>query len=292
MCNFNSVKGVRDKMSKEKDNKGKLKRTNSVVYVLLALGGIIMIFPFVWMIATSFKQPWDVYNLSIIPPEPTFYNYIRLFRGSSFPRWFLNSFIVGLLVTFSVLFFDSLVGYTLCKFNFKGKRVIFILILSTMMIPTEMLIIPWYIMSNKLGWVNSYWGIMFPGLMTGFGTFLMRQFFQSVPDELLDAGRIDGLNEFQLWWKIAMPLVKPAISALAIFTFLGNWNAFLWPLIVTSQTELYTLPVGLAFFSGEFQTEWEMVMTGASVATIPVLIVFLIFQKQIVEGISLSGLKG
>jgi multiple sugar transport system permease protein len=292
MCNFNSVKGVRDKMSKEKDNKGKLKRTNSVVYVLLALGGIIMIFPFVWMIATSFKQPWDVYNLSIIPPEPTFYNYIRLFRGSSFPRWFLNSFIVGLLVTFSVLFFDSLVGYTLCKFNFKGKRVIFILILSTMMIPTEMLIIPWYIMSNKLGWVNSYWGIMFPGMMTGFGTFLMRQFFQSVPDELLDAGRIDGLNEFQLWWKIAMPLVKPAISALAIFTFLGNWNAFLWPLIVTSQTELYTLPVGLAFFSGEFQTEWEMVMTGASVATIPVLIVFLIFQKQIVEGISLSGLKG
>jgi multiple sugar transport system permease protein len=279
-------------MSKEKDNKGKLKRTNSVVYVLLALGGIIMIFPFVWMIATSFKQPWDVYNLSIIPPEPTFYNYIRLFRGSSFPRWFLNSFIVGLLVTFSVLFFDSLVGYTLCKFNFKGKRVIFILILSTMMIPTEMLIIPWYIMSNKLGWVNSYWGIMFPGMMTGFGTFLMRQFFQSVPDELLDAGRIDGLNEFQLWWKIAMPLVKPAISALAIFTFLGNWNAFLWPLIVTSQTELYTLPVGLAFFSGEFQTEWEMVMTGASVATIPVLIVFLIFQKQIVEGISLSGLKG
>jgi multiple sugar transport system permease protein len=292
MCNFNSVKGVRDKMSKEKDNKGKLKRTNPVVYVLLALGGIIMIFPFVWMIATSFKQPWDVYNLSIIPPEPTFYNYIRLFRGSSFPRWFLNSFIVGLLVTFSVLFFDSLVGYTLCKFNFKGKRVIFILILSTMMIPTEMLIIPWYIMSNKLGWVNSYWGIMFPGMMTGFGTFLMRQFFQGVPDELLDAGRIDGLNEFQLWWKIAMPLVKPAISALAIFTFLGNWNAFLWPLIVTSQTELYTLPVGLAFFSGEFQTEWEMVMTGASVATIPVLIVFLIFQKQIVEGISLSGLKG
>jgi multiple sugar transport system permease protein len=279
-------------MSKEKDNKGKLKRTNPVVYVLLALGGIIMIFPFVWMIATSFKQPWDVYNLSIIPPEPTFYNYIRLFRGSSFPRWFLNSFIVGLLVTFSVLFFDSLVGYTLCKFNFKGKRVIFILILSTMMIPTEMLIIPWYIMSNKLGWVNSYWGIMFPGMMTGFGTFLMRQFFQSVPDELLDAGRIDGLNEFQLWWKIAMPLVKPAISALAIFTFLGNWNAFLWPLIVTSQTELYTLPVGLAFFSGEFQTEWEMVMAGASVATIPVLIVFLIFQKQIVEGISLSGLKG
>jgi len=279
-------------MNKEKNNKGKLKRTNSVVYVLLALGGIIMIFPFVWMIATSFKQPWDVYNLSIIPPEVTFNNYIRLLEGSNFPRWFFNSFVVGTLVTFSVLFFDSLVGYTLCKFNFKGKNIIFILILSTLMIPTEMLVIPWYIMSNKLGWVNTYWGIMFPGIMTGFGTFLMRQFFQGVPDELLDAARIDGLNEFQIWWKVAMPLVKPAISALAIFTFLGNWNAFLWPLIVISKTELYTLPVGLAFFSGEFQTEWEMVMTGASVATIPVLIVFLIFQKQIIKGIALSGLKG
>jgi len=279
-------------MNKEKDNKGKLKRTNPIVYVLLALGGIIMIFPFVWMVATSFKQPWDVFNLSIIPPEVTFSNYIRLFEKSDFPRWFLNSFVVGLLVTFSVLFFDSLVGYTLCKFNFRGKKIIFILILSTMMIPTEMLVIPWYIMSNKWGWVNSYWGIMFPGIMTGFGTFLMRQFFQGVPDELLDAARIDGLNEFQIWRKIAMPLVKPAISALAIFTFLGNWNAFLWPLIVISKTELYTLPVGLAFFSGEFQTEWEMVMTGASVATIPVLIVFLIFQKQIIKGIALSGLKG
>jgi len=279
-------------MNKEKDNKGKLKRTNPIVYVLLALGGIIMIFPFVWMVATSFKQPWDVFNLSIIPPEVTFSNYIRLFGKSDFPRWFLNSFVVGLLVTFSVLFFDSLVGYTLCKFNFRGKKIIFILILSTMMIPTEMLVIPWYIMSNKWGWVNSYWGIMFPGIMTGFGTFLMRQFFQGVPDELLDAARIDGLNEFQIWWKVAMPLVKPAISALAIFTFLGNWNAFLWPLIVISETKLYTLPVGLAFFSGEFQTEWEMVMTGASVATIPVLIVFLIFQKQIIKGIALSGLKG
>lgn len=279
-------------MNKEKDNKGKLKRTNPVVYVLLALGGIIMIFPFVWMVATSFKQPWDVFNLSIIPPEATFNNYIRLFEKSNFPRWFLNSFVVGLLVTFSVLFFDSLVGYTLCKFNFRGKKIIFILILSTMMIPTEMLVIPWYIMSNKWGWVDSYWGIMFPGIMTGFGTFLMRQFFQGVPDELLDAARIDGLNEFQIWWKVAMPLVKPAISALAIFTFLGNWNAFLWPLIVISETKLYTLPVGLAFFSGEFQTEWEMVMTGASVATIPVLIVFLIFQKQIIKGIALSGLKG
>ena len=267
-------------------------KKNPLVYIILGVGGLLMVFPFIWMVATSFKQPWDVYSLALIPSEPTLNNYQRLLENSNFVRWFYNSFLVGGLVTLSVLFFDSLVGYTLCKFNFKFQNLIFIVILSTMMIPTEMLVIPWFVMSKGLNWSDTYWGIMFPGIMTGFGTFLMRQFFHSVPDDLIDAGRIDGLNEFQIWWKIALPLVKPAISALAIFTFLGNWNAFLWPLIVTSDYNLYTLPVGLAFFSGEFQTEWEMVMTGASVATIPVLIVFLIFQKQIVRGIALTGLKG
>ena len=161
-----------------------------------------------------------------------------------------------------------------------------------MMIPTEMLVIPWFIMSNDLGWANTYWGIIFPGMMSGFGTFLMRQFFDSVPNDLIDAGRIDGLNEFDIWRRICMPLVKPALSALAIFTFVGNWNAFLWPLIVINDIYKYTLPVGLSFFNGEFQTEWEMVMTGASVATIPVLIIYLIFQKQIIKGIALTGIKG
>jgi multiple sugar transport system permease protein len=160
------------------------------------------------------------------------------------------------------------------------------------MIPTEMLVIPWFIMSNKLGWMDTYWGIVFPGMMSGFGTFLMRQFFDSVPDDLLDAGRIDGLNEFSIFNLIALPLVKAALAALAIFTFVGNWNAFLWPLIVSNDIDMYTLPVGLSFFSGEFQTEWEMVMTGASVATIPVLIIYLIFQKQIINGIALTGVKG
>ncbi len=292
MSDLQVEKGIKKIVETDNGGKSSLNKTNPMVYIILGILGLLMIFPFVWMIATSFKQPWDIYNLSIIPPQPTLNNYLRLIDNSNFPRWFLNSFIVSICVTLSVLFFDSLVGYTLCKFKFKGKKVIFIMILSTMMIPTEMLVIPWYIMSNSFGWVNTYWGIMFPGIMTGFGTFLMRQFFQSVPDDLLDAGRIDGLNELQIWWKIAMPLVKPAISALAIFTFLGNWNAFLWPLIVSSETGLYTLPVGLSFFSGEFQTEWEMVMTGASVATVPVLIVFLIFQRQIVKGIALTGMKG
>ena len=199
---------------------------------------------------------------------------------------------VSTVSTLSVLFFDSLVGYTLAKFRFRGRGVVFVLILSTLMIPTEMLVIPWYVMAKSMGWLDTLWGIMFPGLMCGFGVFLMRQFFLGVPDALLDAARIDGLGEFRIFWEVALPLVAPALSALAIFAFLVNWTAFLWPLIVTTSPGLYTVPVGLASLSGEFQTDWEMIMTGASIATIPTLLVFIVLQRNIIRGIMLTGLKG
>jgi len=263
-----------------------------VTWTLLFLGGVVMVLPFVFMVTTSFKFNNEIYELSLIPREPTIENYIFLFQETNFARWFFNSLFIATATTVSVLFFDSLVGYTLCKFRFRGRPVVFVLILSTLMIPTEMLVIPWYIMSRDFGWLNSYWGIMFPGLMTGFGTFLMRQFFESIPDDFLDAARIDGLNEFQIWWEIAMPLVTPALAALAIFVFLGNWTAFLWPLIVTNSAELFTIPVGFASFSGEFNTEWELIMTGASIATLPTLLIFIIFQKFIIRGVMLAGLKG
>ncbi|HEV8675545.1 MAG TPA: carbohydrate ABC transporter permease [Methylomirabilota bacterium] len=263
-----------------------------VVWLLLFLGGVLMVLPFVYMLSTSLKPNVEVYELSLLPRAPTLDNYRRLAGASGFPRWFLNSLVIATVTTISVLFFDSLVGYTLAKFRFRGRWLVFVAILSTLMIPTEMLVLPWYVMSRKLGWLDSYWGIMFPGMMTGFGTFLMKQFFEGVPDELIDAGRVDGLGEFQIWWRVALPLVSSALSALAIFTFLGNWTAFLWPLIVTTNRELYTLPVGLASFSGEFQTEWEMVMTGASVATLPMLLVFIALQRYIVRGVMLAGLKG
>ena len=266
--------------------------TRAVVWLLLLAGGILMVMPFVYMLSTSLKSNAEVYELSLLPRAPTLDNYRRLTGASGFPRWFLNSLAIAAVTTVSVLFFDSLVGYTLAKFRFRGRRIVFLAILSTLMIPTEMLVLPWYVMSKNLGWLDTYWGIMFPGMMTGFGTFLMKQFFESVPDELLEAGRVDGLGEFQIWWRIAMPLVGPALSALAIFTFLGNWTAFLWPLIVTTRRELYTLPVGFASFSGEFQREWEMVMAGASVATLPVLFVFILLQKYIVRGVMLTGIKG
>lgn len=274
---------------------GRRSRTILSAYFLLFLGAVVMVTPFVWMILTSVKPAPELVNFSFFPQNPTLQNYINVLNTSSFERWYLNSVLVATFSTTSVVFFDSLVGYTLNKFDFPGKNLIFIGMLGTLMIPTEMLIIPWYTMSVKWGWhvgYAQYWGIAFPGVITAAGIFLMRQFFDSVPNELLDAARMDGMNEFGIWWRIAVPLVKPAMAALAIFNFIGNWNAYLWPLIVANSRSFYTLPVGLSFFRGESTTHWEKIMTAASLASIPLLIVFLIFQRQIIKGIALTGLKG
>jgi multiple sugar transport system permease protein len=263
-----------------------------VAWTLLFLGGVVMVTPIVFMLSTSLKDASQVYDLRLIPRDPTLRNYVDVLADGRFFRWFINSFIVATATCLSNVFFDSLVGYTLAKFTFRGRYLVFIAILSTLMIPTEMLVIPWYLMARDFGWLDTYWGIMFPGMMTAFGTFLMKQFFETVPDDFLEAARIDGLNEFAIWWKVAVPLVTPAISALAIFVFLGNWTAFIWPLIVTTSKELYTLPVGISSFSVEASIQWEKIMTGASLATIPTLVVFLVLQRFIVRGVVLAGLKG
>ncbi len=269
--------------------------TMLMAYVLLSLGAAVMIVPFLWMLLTSLKPATELVQFSFLPKQPTLENYRLVLTTSSFGRWYFNSLLIATISTLSVAFFDSLVGYTLNKFEFPGKNLIFLGILATLMVPTEMLIIPWYTMSVQWGWhqgAMQYWGIVFPGVITAVGIFLMRQFFDGVPNELLDAARMDGLHEFGIWWRVAMPLVKPALAALCIFNFIGNWNAYLWPLIIASARAYYTLPVGLSFFRGESTTQWEKIMTGASLATVPLLIVFIIFQRQIIKGIALTGLKG
>jgi multiple sugar transport system permease protein len=260
-------------------------------WLLLFIGGVLMVMPIAYMLSASLKWPHEIYNVSLIPDEPTLDNYRYVLEDGRFYLWFWNSLIIATITTVSNVLFDSLVGYTLCKFRFPGRQIVFIAILSTLMIPTEMLVIPWYLMSQSFGWLDSYWGIMFPGLMTAFGTFLMKQFFETVPDDFIEAARIDGLNELQIWWTVAMPLVKPALAALAIFVFLGNWTAFIWPLIVTNSVEMYTLPVGLSNFGDEANVAWELIMTGAAISTIPTLVVFLIFQRFIIRGVVMAGLK-
>ncbi|HRP47862.1 MAG TPA: carbohydrate ABC transporter permease [Trueperaceae bacterium] len=263
-----------------------------VAYVLLAIGSVVMAFPFVWMILSAFKPLKEIFRFGFWPQVWTLANFQEVILHTQFPRWFLNSLIVAGISTVSVLFFASLVGYTLTRLRFPGRNFIFLLILSTLMIPTEMLVIPWYVMSTEYGWVNTFWGIAFPGLIPAFGVFLMRQFCETLPRDLFDAGRVDGVSEFGLFWRVGLPLVGPGLAALGIFNFVGNWNAYLWPLIVAKSPSMRTIPVGVAFFSGEAGTEWNLIMAAAALAVIPVLLVFFIFQRQIIEGVVLTGVKG
>ncbi len=266
-----------------------------LVYILLTAGALVMVTPFLWMLITSFKPAPELVEFAWWPKSPTLANYQRVLATSNFVRWYFNSVLVALFSTTCVVLFDSLVGYTLCKFEFPGKTLIFVGILATLMVPTEMLIIPWFDMSVRFHWnegIAQYWGIAFPGVITAAGVFLMRQFFNGVPNELLDAARMDGMSEFGIWVRIGVPLTKSAMAALAIFNFIGNWNAYLWPLIIASQREYYTLPVGLSFFRGESTTEWEKIMTASSLASIPLLCVFMVFQRNIIAGVALTGLKG
>jgi len=264
-----------------------------VIYLLLAFGVGVMLFPFLWMVATSFKLPQDVYNLRLIPETITFDNYAAIFKKAPFAAWIKNTLIISLIATVTVLIFDTAAGYVLAKFSFAGKQLIFLLIISTLMVPTEMLIIPWYLIANNLGWSDTYWGVLFPGIITAFGIFLMRQFMDSIPSDLLDAARIDGLNEWRILLHIAIPLVKPAIITLIILTFIGNWNQFIWPLIVLQTEEKFTMPVGIVYFSSELKdtSNWILIMAGTTISIAPLIIIFLIFQKQIIRGIALSGMK-
>jgi multiple sugar transport system permease protein len=275
--------------------KRKLNLTNLVIHGVLWVFIVIVAFPFVWMILSSFKSLPDFYTFSFLPHHIDWSAYQYIFTNTLYLRWYLNSIIVAVSVTVSCLIFDSLAGYALAKYSFPGAKLVFILILSTMMVPTEMLVIPWYVMGTKFNWVDTYWGIMFPGMIEAFGVFLMRQFMLGIPNDLLDAARIDGMSEFRIWWRIALPQVKPALSALGILTFLGNWNAYLWPVIATATDPMRTLPVGISLYAtadsgGGFQ--WNTIMAMSTLAVLPIIIVFLIFQRHIIEGISLTGVKG
>ena len=267
------------------------KMANVMAYILLSIGAIGMLVPFFWMIATSMKTASEILKPQFFPANPTLENYQTVLTRTLFPTWYVNSLLAAAASTISVAFFDSLAGYVFAKFNFPLKRVFFLLILASLMVPTEMLVIPWFIMATGARLQDTLLGIIFPGLITATGVFMMRQSFYGVPDELLDAARIDGMNEFGIFTRIAWPLVKPAVAAISIFNFLGNWNAFLWPLIVTSKRITMTLPVGLSFFSGEAGSDWHLIMTGATLSTVPLLIVFLFMQKQIIQGVALTGMK-
>jgi multiple sugar transport system permease protein len=265
-----------------------------VLYSVLILAALLFLFPYIWMGTSTFKSETEIsaFPPTLFPQAPTMQSVIDAWEKINLKRFFINSLIVtGIVVPLSVLI-SAWLGFVWNKYQFRFKEPIFYLILATMMIPAPLLLIPHYQVVLWLGWLNTYQALIVPGLLTPYGIFLMRQFMNAVPDELLNAARIDGASEPRLFIQVVLPLVAPSMAALGIIQFVGNWSNLLWPLVVTTKPDLYTIPVGLATFSGEYERNFGVQNAGAFIATIPVIIAFLFFQKYIIEGISLTGLKG
>ena len=263
------------------------------IHLLLFLGLAITLAPFIWMISTSFKSSESVFTFppQWIPKHPTIEQYQTLFREVNFLQFFKNSVIVAFGITLFSLFLNSLGGFAFAKHKFPGREKIFALLLATMMVPGQITMIPVFLMLKTVGLINSYWGLIIPAGASAFGIFLMRQFITTIPTDLIESARIDGCSEFRIYWTIILPLCKPVIAALGIFTFMGSWNAFLWPLIVMIKENMYTLPVALANLSGQHATKFGLLMAGAVVVVIPVLIVFIIAQRYVIKGVAVTGLK-
>jgi multiple sugar transport system permease protein len=272
----------------------KLTLFDSLKWTLLIAGAASMLFPFFWMVVTSIKIPQEVlsYPPILIPHQVTFERYRRILVELNFVRYFFNSTYISVIVTFGVLFTSAILGYVFAKFSFRGKGVLFVGILSTMMIPFPVLMIPLYLLLGKISLTDSHLAIILPSLFNTFGVFLMKQFMETIPSEFLEAGRIDGASEFRIFYQLILPQTKPALAALAIFSFMWQWDSYLWPLIALSSDNNFTLPLGLAMFSNQYWTDIGLVMAGATVSVIPVIIVFLFMQNKFVEGITMTGMKG
>ncbi len=264
------------------------------VHAGLIAGGVVMVLPFVWMVSTSLKAPEQVFTYppQWLPHPPLWQNYSQTVSVMPFGRFYLNSLVVAVCVTGLQLLTSSLAAFAFARLRFKGREALFLLYLATLMIPFQVTMIPNFILIRFLGWYNSYQALILPPAFSAFSTFLLRQYFLGIPRDFDDAARLDGASSFWIWWRIIMPLSGPVIAALTIFTFLNTWNDFLWPLVVTNSLDMRTLPVGLSAFQGQFKVEWNLLMAGSVIATLPVLIVYIIGQKSFTEGITLSGLSG
>ena len=266
---------------------------NIIIYSFLIFGVISMAVPYVWMLVTSFKPLAEVqtYPPSFFIKDPTIKPYQDLFRLIPMGRYLLNSIFVAATVTVSNLFFCSLAGYAFAKHKFWGRDKIFIMILCSLMIPWQVNLIPGFVIIKELGWINMYYALIVPVMAGAFGIFLCRQFIISIPDDLLDAAKMDGCGEFKIYRLIIFPLIKPVLATLAIFTFLQQWNNFVWPLVVIKSSSMRTVPLALNVLNGQFGTNFAMVMAGAVIATLPMLIIFVSFQKYLIKGIALTMLK-
>jgi len=268
------------------------------VLALLGVGAltVVWLLPIVWIATTSLKLVPEIIQLPIrwFPMHPSTHNFevaLTTNRTASIERAFLNSTIVATAETLVTLVIDAMAGYALARLQFPGRNVIFVVVVASIMVPFQVTLVPLYVMFEQANWLNTYQALILPGLSRAFGVFLMRQFFLALPKDLSDAARIDGAGPLMVFTRVALPLVRPALAALGIFTFLRSWNEFTWPLIAISTNRMMTLPVALSRLLSSFQVEYGIVMAGATMAALPLIIVFFVMQRQIIQGVALTGMK-
>ena len=265
----------------------------TIAYGFLFFILISMATPFVWMISNTFKEQYEIFQLqpTLIPDEPHLRNYVRLFVEFDFAHHFLNSTFIAVVHTISHLFLASLAGFAFAKYTFPLKNFLFLVLLGSMMVPLYTIFIPLFVLVIRLGLVNSYAGVIIPGVAAAFGIFFMKQSMEAVPGELLDSARIDGASEFRIYRQIALPLVRPALAVLAVLAFMNSWNDFVWPLVVLRSRELQTLPVVMAGMVGMYRMEHGVIMAASLLSTLPILLLFFALQKQFVQGLTVGAIK-
>lgn len=265
-----------------------------MAYVALIALALSMLLPFLWMLSTSLMTDLEVYQYPprLLPAQPRWENYTEAMSYQPFGRYFLNSVLITALAVLGQLFFCSLAAYAFARLQFKWRDKIFALYLATMMVPAMVTLIPVFLIINAFGWMNTYAALITPSLSSVWGIFLLRQFFLTIPKELEEAARIDGASDLMIYWRVVLPLSKPALATLAIFAFMATWRDFLWPLLVTNRTEMRTVEVGIAAFSSQYSVDWTHQMAAAVVVMFPIVLVFFFAQRYFIRGITLTGLKG
>lgn len=264
-----------------------------LVHGFLILASIITATPFFWMISTSFKTPEEIYTFppKFIPSEITLKNYMDLFKGVNFGRPLLNTIIIVLIAPPLSIILNSMAGYAFSKFRFRGRDTLILLLLATMMIPGQMTLIPAYLVVRFLNMLNTYRGIIIPGLVGAGSIFFWRQFIKGIPNEIIESARIDGANELHIYFKIILPLSTPFLITSFVFAFIGAWNSFLWPLIVATDEKMYTLPVAVSIIAGQYGENIGTILAGSTIVVFPILIIFLIAQRYVIRGIAMTGLR-
>lgn len=269
----------------------KLNRRIAVTYAVLVVVSICFLIPLVWGLSASVHANSNLFSdpFSWIPPHIEWSNYSSAWKSGSFGRYVFNSFFIAIIITLGTVIFGQMAGYGLAKFKFTGRNIVFTSILSTLLVPFPAIMVPVFMLTRQIGWVNTYEGVIIPGILTPAAVFLMRQYMLAIPDEVLWSARVDGAGEWKIYWKIVLPLTGPIITAVGVLTFVGSWNNLLWPMVVLSKNSLFTIPLGLETFNQEYFTNYVALVAMSMISIIPVLVLFLIVRKRLINSIMVSG---